>query len=241
MKAIKKTPAICASVIEHSVEEFLATVRRVEGADLLEIRADGLKVEPREMPSEVKRLLNNVANQSTLPILLTVRTESEGGVFQGSEERRKDVLLEGLELVQGVDIELRMQPHLRDEVIEGARSRNLDIVLSHHEFHSTPGIETLLSILEEMESIGADVGKVAARANSRKDVLAMLNLLQEAEERVSIPVIAISMGERGRVSRVTAPLMGSAVTYGCVGRETAPGQIEVKKLREIIELLGGNV
>lgn len=241
MRVIERTPAVGASIIEHSVEEFLSTLRRVDGADFVEVRADGLKSEPSNMPSVVKRLLNNIRNQTELPVLLTVRNEGEGGVFQGSEEERKQVLLEGLKLAQGIDVELRMQAELRDEIIGEAKKRQRDVIVSYHDLWGTPGRETLLGILEEEESAGATVAKVATKANSRKDVLRILNLLQEAEERLSIPVIAISLGERGRVSRVVAPLLGSCATYGYIARETAPGQLEVKRLREIIEVLGRDV
>ncbi len=238
MKLISRAPAICASIIEHSVEEFLRSVRQIDGADFIEIRADGLKVKSsREYLPETKKLLNNVKAQSELPILLTVRNEKEGGVFRGSESERARVIFESLKLVEGIDIELRMQPELRDEIIEEAKKNNVDIVISYHDFNSTPDVDTLLSILEEQESAGATIAKVATRANSGKDVLKLLNLLQAAKEKINIPVIGISLGEEGRISRVAAPLLGSIATYGYVGRETAPGQLEVKKLREILDLM----
>ncbi len=238
MKLISKVPAVCASIIEHSVEEFLRSVRHVEGADFIEIRADGLKVNsPREYLPETRRLLNNVRAQSELPVLLTVRNEKEGGVFAGSESERARVLMESMKLVDSIDIELRMQSDMRDEIVKEARKNRVDIIISYHDFNSTPEIETLLSILEEEESEGATIAKVAVKANSEKDVLVLLNMLQEAKERINIPVIGISLGRDGRISRVAAPLLGSIATYGYVNRETAPGQIEVKKLKEIIELM----
>ncbi|GCC11848.1 3-dehydroquinate dehydratase [archaeon] len=238
MKLISKIPAVCASIIEYNIEDFLRSVRQVEGADFIEIRADGLKVNsPKEYLSETKRLLNNVKAHSELPVLLTVRTEKDGGVFRGSESERARVLMESMKLVDSIDIELRMQSDMQDEIVKEARKNRVDIIISYHDFNSTPEVETLLSILEKEESEGATIAKVAVKANSEKDVLVLLNILQAAKERISIPVIGISLGRKGRISRVAAPLLGSIATYGYVNRKTAPGQIEVKKLKEIIELM----
>lgn len=237
MKLIRRSPAVCASIIEHSVEEFLRRIREVRGADFIEIRADGLKVEVENFASETKRLLNNARLQSELPLLLTVRNEKEGGVFPGSERERAQVILESLSLAEGIDIELRMDTELRDEIIQQAKSSNVDVIISYHDLHSTPAQDTLLEIMEEEESAGADIAKVAVFARTKRDVFRLLNVLERALDRLSIPVIAIALGDVGKVSRVVAPLLGSAATYGYVGRETAPGQIEAEKLREILDLL----
>ncbi len=237
MKLIKRSPAVCASIIEHSVEEFLTRIREVRGADFIEIRADGLKVEVENFSSETKRLLHNARLQSELPLLLTVRNEKEGGVFPGSERDRANVILESLSLVEGIDVELRMEDELRDEIIQQAKSSNVDVIVSYHDLHSTPSEDALIGVLEEEESIGANIAKIAVFARNKRDVFSLLRVLERALDRLSIPVIAIALGDVGRVSRVVAPLLGSVATYGYVGRETAPGQIEAEKLREILDLL----
>ncbi|MGQ8591795.1 type I 3-dehydroquinate dehydratase [Klebsiella pneumoniae] len=51
------------------------------------------------------------------------------------------------------------------------------------------------------------------------------------------PLITMSMGKSGGVSRVTGRLFGSAMTFGTVGQASAPGQIAIAKLREVMDML----
>jgi len=237
-RILQRTPAVCASIIEHSVDEFLNTVRLVKDADIVELRADGLKFEERTYGAEVKRLLRNVRLQTELPIILTVRSEREGGVFPGSEKEMADCLKASLKLADAVDVELRMNPELRDEIIQLARSSNVDVIVSYHDFSATPGIETMREILEEEVDVGASIAKLAVTARSKRDVVNLLRVTQEMSERLDVPIVTIALGELGRVTRIAAPMLGSAITYGYVTRETAPGQLSVEELKQMLSALG---
>jgi 3-dehydroquinate dehydratase-1 len=58
------------------------------------------------------------------------------------------------------------------------------------------------------------------------------------EKQLKIPICTISMGELGAISRIAAPIFGSAITYGYVTRETAPGQISVSDIDSALKALG---
>jgi len=45
------------------------------------------------------------------------------------------------------------------------------------------------------------------------------------------------MGEKGKHSRVIAPVYGSVMTYGYVDTPTAPGQLKVDELKKILKML----
>ncbi len=167
-RILQQTPAVCASIIEHSVDEFLSTVRLVKDADLIELRADGLKFGERAYEAEVKRLLRNVRLQTELPVILTVRSEKEGGVFPGSERDIARCLKEGLKLANAVDVELRMNSELRDEIIQLAKSSDVDVIVSFHDFNATPGVDAMCGIIEEEVSVGASIAKLAVTARSRR-------------------------------------------------------------------------
>ncbi|MEE8402582.1 MAG: type I 3-dehydroquinate dehydratase [Candidatus Hydrothermarchaeaceae archaeon] len=237
-----KTPSICASVIAHSVDEFLkvlgnADVRR---ADLIEIRADGLKVEDdagRGYKTHIKGLFRR-AKFANLPLILTVRMEKEGGVFIGTEAERVDCIKDGIKLADMVDVELRMDEGGRDEIIAAAKSKKVPVILSYHDFKKTPEDDAMMAILEEAENLGAGIAKLAVTANSRADVVRLLNVTQEMSERLKIPLCTISMGELGAISRIAAPVFGSAITYGYVTKETAPGQLPVSELDSALRALG---
>jgi 3-dehydroquinate dehydratase-1 len=237
-KILQRTPAVCASIIEHSVDEFLSTVRLARNADIVELRADGLKFEGGAYEAEVKRLLRNARLQTELPIILTIRSEKEGGVFPGSEREIANCLKEGLRLADAIDVELRMNSELRDEIIQLARSSNVDVIVSYHDFSKTPGIDAMRGIIEEEVEVGASIAKLAVTARSKRDIVNLLRVTQEMSERLEVPIVTLAMGELGKVTRVAAPMLGSAITYGYVTRETAPGQLSVAELKRMLRALG---
>ena len=54
---------------------------------------------------------------------------------------------------------------------------------------------------------------------------------------MEIPVITMSMGKQGIVSRISGSLTGSALTFATAGEASAPGQIPVEKMREILDII----
>ena len=85
--------------------------------------------------------------------------------------------------------------------------------------------------------IGADIAKVAFQANDYKDVINLMSVL--LENVVGIPIIAVSMGEYGKISRILGPLLGSYLTFAspAKGREAAPGQLTVEELHTVFDML----
>ncbi len=229
-----KEPAICASLMEGSVEDFLAAARDVKGADMLEVRADSLE---NSSPATVKRLLKNLRIQVDLPIILANRWEKEGGVFPGNERERIGILLEAMELADMVDIELRAEKAMRDEVIALAKEKMKPVIVSYHDFSGTPEVEVMRQVLEEEFAIGASVAKLAVTANNKGDVL---RLLQVTHDSASLgPLCTISMGDLGRISRIAAPFFGSKIIYASIGKPTASGQLEVGVVRQVMDILRG--
>lgn len=241
MKILPRKPSICASIIAHTVEEFLDAARNARDADVIEIRADGLKVEPpsgQRYRAEIKRLLRNVKIQTGLPVILTIRKEKEGGVFKGSEAERAACIEDAMKLADAIDIELRMKEEKREEIMSEAKKNRIPVILSYHDLNKTPEEDAMKAMLEEESGAGAGMAKLAVKANSIEDVFKLLKVTREMSSRLSIPICTISMGELGKISRIAAPLFGSAISYGYVTRETAPGQLSVSQLKQAFEMLG---
>ncbi|MEE8401316.1 MAG: type I 3-dehydroquinate dehydratase, partial [Candidatus Hydrothermarchaeaceae archaeon] len=199
------TPSICASVIAHSVEEFLATLNKIEHADIIEIRADGLKLKNNGHVSPIRALLKE-AKGANLPIILTVRMSKEGGSFSGTEAQRIECIKEGIKYADMLDIELGMAGEDRDELISIAKSKKVPVILSYHDFKNTPGEDKMMAILKEEEKLGASVSKLAVTANSEADVLRLLGVTKEAKKLLKIPFCTISLGKIGAISRIAAPV-----------------------------------
>jgi 3-dehydroquinate dehydratase-1 len=223
-------PSICASILEDSVEGFLKTSSGVK-AELIEVRADGLI---KCTPENVHSLLTDLKITTQARIILTVRKKDEGGRFEGTEEERKNVILGNLHLVDIIDIELNCA--IRDEVVSKARANGIEVIVSYHDFDKTPGSEEMKKIINEEVKAGADFAKLAFKANTLHDVLELLGVTEKMSSRTR--VIMISMGDLGRISRITAPVFGSAITYASTGGKTAPGQLTVEETKKAFEMLG---
>ncbi|HFB1518171.1 type I 3-dehydroquinate dehydratase, partial [Neisseria gonorrhoeae] len=91
--------------------------------------------------------------------------------------------------------------------------------------------------LKQMEDCGADICKIAVMPQSSEDVLTLLSATLEAKRLVAKPVITMSMGQTGAVSRLAGQVFGSSITFGSGTQNSAPGQIGVSALRAALDCL----
>lgn len=136
-----------------------------------------------------------------------------------------------------IDIEYNLGEHVVRPVLEAAKKAGALRVLSYHNFRKTPANDTLLAIYREMETLGGDILKIAVMPERREDLLRMLQVSLQASREREHPVIAISMGEMGAESRICCEAIGSAVTFASLSQASAPGQIPVGKLRQVLETI----
>lgn len=215
---------ICASIIEPSVDEMVEIANSTD-ADIVEVRLDYLKgFEEIEKLEKVKK-----------PLIATCMPQWEGGRFKGSEDERISILQRAIKFSDYVSVELRTNEVLRDKIINEAREGGVKVIVSYHDFKKTPKREGILEIIEEEKAAGGSIAKIAFMPKDYGDVLRTMGVLLGDDP--GIPVIAISMGELGKVSRILGPLFGSYLTFASPGRgkESAPGQLTVEELRRIID------
>jgi 3-dehydroquinate dehydratase type I len=199
-----------------------ATARACE-CDMVEIRLDYL-AEPAE-----PRFLQDIGKS----VIASCMPSWEGGRFRGSEEERLSVLHTALEFSDYVTLELNTGKKMRDGLIGSAKRKGVKVIVSYHDFEKTPSLEEIRRIISSEKSCGADVVKIAFKAENEEDVL---NTLHPIVEEKHTPVIAVSMGEQGKPSRILGPLLGGFLTYGFPdGRKpSAPGQFSVGELTRIL-------
>ena len=177
------------------------------GADLVELRLDQV-----QDPDAAAAL----AGRRT-PVVVTCRPAWEGGGFRGSEEERRGLLERALELgADYVDLEWRAG---FDDLIRARRGRN--VVLSTHDFERMPG--DLADRYRALRATGAEIVKIAARARSLADTLALLDVGAGEPGRV-----LVAMGAAGVASRVLPDRFGSSWTYA--GDGVVPGQIDLRRM-----------
>lgn len=200
-------------------------------ADLYEWRLDAYGGDP--LPA-----LPRLGESLRKPLLCTLRTAGEGGaarVSAGEYEERLAALLKagGFALV---DIELRWGRETVSRLVSLARERGVGVVISQHDFEKTPPAREIAAALKEMKALGADLPKVAVMPQSPGDVLALLSATWRAWEEIG-PVITMSMGELGKLTRACGGVFGSCLTFGAGQNASAPGQLEARCLRAIVEEL----
>jgi len=221
-------------VLTASTADLAEEPRAREHADAVEFRMD-LASDP---------LAQLDAYDGELPLLVTNRASWEGGEAADGAGRF-DALSTALghDAVAAVDVELAA---LRGNAPEGAeshatalrdtaREEGVDVVVSVHDFESTPEPGALVDLLADAASEG-DVGKLATTATAPEDALAMIEATHEATA-AGHRVATMCMGEPGRHTRAVTPVYGSKIGYAPVdpANATAPGQYPLATLRELVD------
>jgi 3-dehydroquinate dehydratase I len=119
------------------------------------------------------------------------------------------------------------------EVREAAQQNGVKLILSYHNFEATPSKAYMLGKLYSSEFHGGDIGKIAVMPNSMEDVLNVLQVTHEASRHVHIPIITMSMGTQGALTRLIGWKFGSALTFAVGSQSSAPGQIPIEVMQQV--------
>lgn len=115
------------------------------------------------------------------------------------------------------------------------------IIISYHDFKKTPSFEDITKKFKEMKKGKPEIIKIVTTAKTSKDCLTIFNFLEKnTKTKVESPkLIAFCMGEKGKITRVAGHLFGNYLMYATLreGKKTAPGQMEISKLKKIQCLL----
>ena len=215
-----KRPRVCAVIANKD----LAAIKQVEElVELFEVRIDLIGDGWRELVTQLEQ-----------PWIACNRSADEGGRWMGSEKRRIEELLSATEL--GADIiDIELDTENLEEAIPLIKKR-AKCLLSFHELEATPSLDKMGGIVQRQLEAGADICKVVATAQSFRDNLTVLQLITEFSKA---KVVSFAMGPLGSVSRILCPLVGGYFIYASIeaGKESAPGQITVRNLREIYGMI----
>ena len=175
------------------------------------------------------------------PLIFTIRTNRDMEDLEISDEAYADAICYAAKegLCDIIDIEYSRGAELVAKLIKFAHDCGIKVIVSRHIADSTPDEETIINTLHDMQTVGADIVKYAAMPRHKGDVKALLDATYRYEsETNSVPVITMSMGKLGVLSRISGSLTGSCLTFGTVGAASAPGQIECEELDRILNTLG---
>ena len=173
-------------------------------------------------------------------LLVTFRTQAEGGSVPLEQKAYLHFLRTVLatDCADLIDIEYFTAGADLPALIEDAHTAGAAVVCSSHDFHKTPPRAELVQRMAAMQQAGADLPKLAVMPQSRTDVLELLAATAEmADQHPETPVITMSMGALGAVSRLAGEAFGSAMTFANPGQASAPGQVPLDIVNEVLDAL----
>lgn len=234
-------PKICTPIVGVTKDDIIAEAKTFESipVDVVEWRVDWFEdVFDIEKVKEVLTELRAALKET--PILFTFRTSKEGGEKaidpKAYAELNKAAAQTGN--VDLVDVEVFTGDEIVKEIIEAAHAAGVKVVASNHDFDKTPDKDDIVGRLCKMQELGADIPKIAVMPQNKKDVLTLLAATEEMyNEHADRPIITMSMAGTGVISRLCGEVFGSALTFGAAKKASAPGQMGVEDLAQVLSLL----
>lgn len=238
-------PKVCLPIVGHTQYEIVSQAMTIASLkpDIVEFRVDWYDSIFEEetlldMLNQVRKLIGN------LPLLYTFRRVEEGGLQKVTVRQYSEINRLAIEsgLIDMVDIELMAGERTVKSILNCAKKNNVISVISNHDFEKTPERAEMLDRLEKMVALGADIPKLAVMPQSNRDVLTLLDVTGAfTTKHPDIPIITMSMDGMGIVTRISGEIFGSAVTFGCARKQSAPGQIEADELERVLHVVHSNL
>ena len=184
-----------------------------------------------------------------IPLLFTFRTAHEGGDaaidLQTYCALNKAIAECGH--VNMIDVEVFsfakaapptevVTPEAIGALMKDIHAANVEVIGSHHDFAKTDSTEVLLQYLDKIRTTDADVLKLAVMPKTEADVQSLIDAATQAhEDHPERPIISISMGGLGQITRTDGERYGNYGTFAMVGQGSAPGQIPCDELMDILD------
>nr|WP_237728966.1 type I 3-dehydroquinate dehydratase [Bacillus halotolerans] len=172
--------------------------------------------------------------------LFTFRSHKEGGSKE-MDVRSYIALLETAirtKDIDFIDIELFSGEANVEALVSLAEENGVYVIMSNHDFQKTPAKDEIISRLRKMQELGAHIPKIAVMPKDAGDLLTLLDATYTMKTKYADrPMITMSMSGTGLVSRLSGEIFGSACTFGAGEEASAPGQIPVSELRNVLEVL----
>ena len=233
-------PVICVPVVAPERETIIETIKSLteQKVQMIEWRVDCFR-EADDVVA-VRAVLDTVKPFLTETIFLfTFRTKQQGGSRR--MEEWKILKLNETAAKSGcadmIDLEF-FEATKPEKEIRRFQRMGVRVIASHHDFDATPDDRILRMLMEQMQQGGADVAKLAVMPQSADDVVRLLKLTNDMKQKYpTLPVVTMSMGALGVVSRMAGEIFGSCITFGAVGETSAPGQIGVNELKQVLDII----
>ena len=234
-------PKICVPIVARTNEALIAEANHIKNikVDVVEWRID-YHQDVEDLDKIIASLTLLRGEIGNLPLLVTFRSKKEGGEREVSVEYYAQLNKEiaATKMVDLVDVELFTGDEIVADVVETAHANGVKVVMSNHDFFKTPSKEEIVERLCKMQELNADLPKIAVMPTCTRDVVTLLAATEEmVTDHAKTPIITMSMAGLGLVSRLAGETFGSALTFGAAKVASAPGQIAVEELSQVLNIL----
>ncbi|MEB3766416.1 type I 3-dehydroquinate dehydratase [Acinetobacter sp. MD2] len=232
---VKTIVPITAKTKEQAIAQA-KIIAANKNADLAEFRIDLL-----DFASDSKQViaLGQELNQilKDKPLLATIRTANEGGKLKVTDAEYAAIYRAYLKqpFMQLIDIEMMRDPQVVADLTRLAHQKKVLVVMSNHDFDKTPSEQEIVSRLLKQDQMGADILKIAVMPKSKQDVFTLMNATLKVSEQSQKPLLTMSMGRLGTISRIAIANTGGSLSFGMIGEASAPGQIDVTDLKKLLQ------
>lgn len=209
---------ICTTIQNRTLEEIIGLLEGSEPRiQMAEIRLDRCPLDIEEIES--------LFSSSDTPLVATCRVVDDGnGTWEEAEEKLTAAVEAGAAFL---DLEIEAPKEVGKRLRRACTEYGTTMIRSSHFFAGTPSDDVLRNTVEKCRKFGGEIVKIAAMAKSGEDVARVLELYsQEQTSQRQAELIAFSMGETGRASRLECLRLGSPFTYAALNdnEAAAPGQ-----------------
>ncbi|ENV08672.1 catabolic 3-dehydroquinate dehydratase [Acinetobacter higginsii] len=232
---VKTIVPITAKTREQAIAQAKVIAANAD-ADLAEFRIDLLNFandtkQVIALGHELKQILG------AKPMIATIRTHNEGGQLTISDAEYGKTYQAYLQqpFMDMLDVEMFRDQHIVKNTVKLAHAKKLLIVMSNHDFQKTPPESEIIKRLLKQDELGADILKIAVMPQNKQDVFTLMNATLKVSQQSKKPLLTMSMGKLGTISRIATANMGGSFSFGMIGEASAPGQIDVTQLKQFLK------
>ena len=230
-------PKICVPIVASVRDEIMMRAGSYANLpiEMVEWRVDFFAGYEREIGSIVHELKSRLKGKE---LIVTIRTEAEGGEANGSRFHYFTIIEELLKQGEAdyIDVEVARDEKRVSRLCSNYKDSFTKIIGSYHDFYKTPPQDQIEDRLMRAKECGCAVGKLACMPQCKKDVGVLLNATDAMKKKEpKFPLITMSMGELGEISRLYGGLYGSEVSFGSAGENSAPGQVSYERMKTVFD------
>ena len=223
---------ICTSLQGKNLEDILG-IMDDPFVEMAEVRADLNPLDEKDWVELVETCEKPLI--FSFHIEPSLRGEEKAREWNRMLELYNSVIESGISFV---DLDINAPVHVSQSIQKLCKHSGTRLIRSFHDFDGTPTNTLLQQTILRCFRYGADIAKIACKANCAEDVANLQGiydtLLENNHSIQTHHLVLISMGPLGEKARVECIAKGAPFTYAFYDTPTAEGQLSYEQVHEAI-------